>query len=342
MPATREEKLPPIDVGAWVRAAGRFQGASNPKDLDSAAMDTANIELHAGGKIHKNVSVTVNVNANGLAGTVGIEDAIIGFDFADPIHLWVGQLLVPVDRANFAGPFFMIPWNYPGFITVGGTTRVAAPAEGPSGRNTGGSIWGNDPDGKVKYAVGVFLPNLTSGTPLLSGRISTAIIGKETGYFGNETFFGDQDIVSIGVGGQYKKDGSVGTPPAMGVPGPTDDYSEFNADALAEFKYGGSGGGWFSLDGAYYHFVGKYQGINDAVYVTAAVASPKVGLGNIQPMVRWQLGSGAGPKAWTVDAGVAYLIMGPALRAMVNVQHADIGNGAEANMIQFGAQAIFF
>jgi hypothetical protein len=338
MPATREEKLPAIDVGAWVRAAGRIQG-SKPRNLDSAAMDTAYAELHAGGKVHKNVSVTLNLNGNGLAGTAGIMDAIIGFDFCDPIHLWIGQLLVPVDRANFSGPFFMIPWNYPGFMSVGATTVVAAPAEGPAGRNTGGSIWGNDPDGKVKYAVGVFLPPSALGTPLVSGRISAAIIGKETGYFGNETFFGDQDIVTIGIGGQYKKDGSV-APPTMGVPGPTDNYAEFNADALAEFKYGG--GGWVSIDGAYYHFGGQYQAVKDAFYVTAAVATPMVGVGNIQPMVRYQQGSGNGPNAWTIDAGVAYLIKGPALRAMVNFQHADIGNGAEANMVQFGAQAIFF
>ncbi len=338
MPATREEKLPPIDVGAWVRAAGRLQG-NDPKDLDGVKMDTAYVELHAGGKVHKNVSVTLNLNANGLAGTAGIEDAIIGFDFADPIHLWVGQLLVPVDRANFAGPFFMIPWNYPGFLTVGANTVVAAPMEGPTGRNTGGSVWGNDPDGKVKYALGVFLPS-TTGNPLVSGRISTALIGKETGYFGNETFFGDQTIVSIGIGGQYKKDGSVGMPPAVGMPGPTDNYSEFNADALAEIKYGDDG--WVSLDGAYYHFSGQYNPVKDAFYVTAAIASPKVGIGNIQPMVRYQQGSGDGPNVWSLDAFVGYLIKGPALRATVGYQHTDIGNGAEANIVQFGAQAIFF
>src|SRR5580704_83768 len=176
MPATREEKLPAIDVGAWVRAAGRLQkGSDAPQSMAGVQMDTAYVELHAGGKIHKNVSVTLNLNGNGLAGTAGVEDAIIGFDFADPIHLWIGQLLVPVDRANFSGPFFMIPWNYPGFISVGGTTVVTAPAEGPPGRNTGGSIWGNDPDGKVKYAVGMFLPPTAATNPLVSGRISTAL-----------------------------------------------------------------------------------------------------------------------------------------------------------------------
>lgn len=345
MPGTREEKLPAIDVGAWVRAAGRLQGR-NPKNLDGISMDTAYAELHAGGKIHKNVSVTLNLNASGLAGTAGLEDAIIGFHFCDPVNLWLGQLLVPVDRANFSGPFFMIPWNYPGFMTVGGTTVVSAPMEGPAGRNTGGSVWGNDPDGKVKYAVGVFLPSNPLTNPLLSARISTALIGKETGYFGNESFFGDQDIVTIGIGGQYKKEGSVGTLPAPAMvggvagPAPTADYGEFNADALAELKYGG--GGWVSLDAAYYHFVGQYNSVKDAFYVTAAVATPKVGVGNIQPMVRYQMGSGNDPTAWTLDAGVAYLIMGPALRAMTNVQHTDLGSGREANIVQVGAQAIFF
>jgi hypothetical protein len=316
-------------------------------------MDTAYVELHAGGKIHKNVSVTLNLNGNGLAGTAGIEDAIIGFDFADPIHLWIGQLLVPVDRANFSGPFFMIPWNYPGVFGPAGVAAI--PKEGPTGRNIGGSIWGNDPDGKIKYAVGLFLPpggSPSTATPLLSARVSTALIGTEKGYFGNETFFGNQDIVSIGVGAQYQKNGSVGTAPAMGV-APTDNYAEFNADALGEFKYGD--GGWLSLDGAFYHFAGQYQAATDGFYVTAAIASPKVGVGNIQPMIRYQQGMGRTPAGgsgalneYTVDASLNYLIMGPALRAMVNFEHAGVKNETaagtlmEANMVQFGAQAIFF
>ncbi len=94
-------------------------------------MDNAYVELHAGGKITKNVGVTLNLNANMTralrpagqrpdgrrAGSyVAVEDAIISFDFIDEFHLWAGHLLVPVDRSNASGPFFMIPWNYPGFF----------------------------------------------------------------------------------------------------------------------------------------------------------------------------------------------------------------------------------
>ena len=102
-------------------------------------MSNAYVELHAGGKIHKNVGVTLNLNADYAAASTSarrqprsaaIEDAIIQFDFDDAFHLWAGHLLVPVDRANASGPFFMIPWNYPGIVSVGAVTQFYLPDEG--------------------------------------------------------------------------------------------------------------------------------------------------------------------------------------------------------------------
>lgn len=352
MPATREEKLPPIAVGAWIRAGGRIQG-SNGKDLDGERFDTIYGELHAGGKIHKYVTLTLNINAGqstnntppdpsgipgtGLAGIVGIEDAILGLEFADEFHVWIGQMLVPVDRANYGGPFFMIPWTYPGFISAGSHLTVAAPAEGPNGRNGGITVWGDIAGGKFKYAAGGFQTGNLDTAPRFSGRLSAALLGTENGYFGNETYFGDKDIVSVAIGGQFQKNGA----------GPGNDYGEFNADALMELKYGG--GGWVSLDGAYYHFTANDQAVTDAMYVTAAIATPQVWVGNIQPMVRYQLAGGAAEgaspspnyKTWSVDAFVNYLVKGPALRFMLGFNHAEFGN-LISNSVQLGTQAIFF
>ncbi len=337
MPATRPEKLPPIDVGAWVRVGARIQG-TDPKKLDDQSMDTIYGELHAGGKVHKNVSVTLNLNANGLAKSAGIMDAIIGFDFVDAFHIWVGQLLVPADRANGSGPFFMIPWNYPGFYSVGATTVAALPAEGPSGRNAGAVIWGDVMDGTFKYMAGAFNSKSTAlapnnaadatATPLFSGRLNLALLAKEPGFWGNGSYFGEKDVLSIGVSGQAQK----------ALVGPN--YGEIGADALAEFKVGG---GWVTGEAVYYHFTADNAAFKDSLSILAAYATPTVGVGNIQPMVRYQMAKpDTGDTISAVDVGLSYLIKGPALRAMATFQHVDLGNDVIGNSVQLGAQAIFF
>ena len=239
MPATRPEVLPPISVGAWMRIGGAFQGG-NPSKVNDWHMDNAYAELHAGGKIHQKVGVTLNLNANmvgfgdpmattaagQIGSTVGLMDAIISFDFMDEFHLWAGHLLVPVDRANASGPFFMIPWNYPG-VAVG-----ALPKEGPYGRNNGAVIWGDIAAGKLTYLAGVF-DNANIGTsPLFSGRVRLALLDPEPGFWGNGSYFGEKNLLSFGLGGQFQNNGST---TMMGIK----DYAEVNVDALFEKKLGG-------------------------------------------------------------------------------------------------------
>ena len=333
MPSTLTEpkKLPPIGVAAWLRADVTFQGQEDPKKLNDQKF-TPYGELHAGGKIHENVSVTLNLNAGGVGGGVGIEDAIIGFDLRDEFHVWVGQLLVPVDRANYGGPFFAIPWNYTGAIGF-------VPHEGPYGRNAGLSVWGDLQGGKFKYVLGAFDGGGDDESMLFSGRLQYDFIGTEPGYFGNASYFGDKDIVALGVGAQYQKDGES----SGGAAPDTDDYVEVNADLLAEMKL--AGGGWVTGEGGLYVTGGDYPGYGKtAFYLTAAYATPKVGIGNIQPMLRFQYGKGQeDAKTWSLDAAVSYLIMGPALRLVGNFQHVKTDpGGVEANSLTFGAQAIFF
>jgi hypothetical protein len=350
MAATRPDVLPPIDVGAWTRVGGIFQG-SNPSKMNDWHMDNAYVELHAGGKITKKVGVTLDLNANMLSfggapatasasaqvgSTVAVEDAIISFDFADEFHVWAGHLLVPVDRSNASGPFFMIPWNYPGFFA-----GVSAPKEGPSGRNNGTVVWGDISGGKLTYLAGVF-DNADIGTsPLYSGRVRLALLDPEPGFWGNGSYFGDKDLLTIGVGGQFQKHGSASMAGDK-------DYADINADALFEKKI--PGGGWVTGEGAYYHYNVADGNVSDSFYVLAAYASPTVGVGNIQPMVRYQwekVKADTGTKPWNLDIGLSYLVKGPALRVLATYSHTALGafgSGADttANSIQLGAQAIFF
>ena len=345
MPASRPEVLPPIDVGAWTRIGGIFQG-TDPSKVNDWHMDNALVELHAGGKIHKKVGVTLNLVSNmtnfSAPGTTGgsyvaVEDAIISFDFMDEFHLWAGHLLVPVDRANASGPFFMIPWNYPGFFA-----GVSAPIEGPFGRNNGMVVWGDLMGGKVTYLAGAF-DNANIGTsPLFTGRLRLDLWDPEGGFWGNASFFGDKDILSVGVGAQFMKHGSASMTEDK-------DWTDINADVLVEKKLGD--GSFVTGEGAYYHYNVLDTGISDTFYLLAAYASPTVGVGNIQPMVRYQWekvkGTG-GTKPWNLDVGVSYLIKGPALRVLATYSHTDltsafaVGTVTKANSVQLGAQAIFF
>ncbi|HVZ72340.1 MAG TPA: hypothetical protein VHJ20_08190 [Polyangia bacterium] len=326
MAATRPDVLPPIDVGAWVRAGSLIQKSD-------WHMDNAYVELHAGGKIHKNVGVTVNLASNYTnfsTANVQVEDAIISFDPVDEFHVWAGHLLVPVDRANASGPFFMIPWNYPGFLTNGLTTVVTAPLEGPLGRNNGAVVWGDIMKGKLTYLAGVFDNGSVATSPLYSGRLRLCLWDPEGGFWGNGSFFGDKDILSIGVGAQYQKHGVSAT----------QNWTDINVDALIEKKLGG--GAFVTGEAAYYHF----SNVMDNGYVLAAYASPTLGgIGNLQPSVRyqWAKPKGGGSTVWDIGPQLSFLVKGPALRVNATYTHTDLGSGApKGDAFQLGAQAIFF
>lgn len=237
-----EPEAPQVNVGVWLRVGAKFQNQQDPEKLDDATIDTSYGELHTSGSITDTVNWTFNFNANGNAGTVGILDAIVQLDMADPFHLWVGQMLVPSDRSNFSGPFFMSPWNYPGLV---------GPRQGPTGRNVGATIWG-DPGGtgKFKYYLGVFDldgANQMESRPLYTGRLNLAIIGDEPGFYHSSTYYGAKDILAIGVAGQYQ-----GQTPSEG-----ENYRMFNADLLAEFTPGAAG--TITFEGALY----RYQQVVD-------------------------------------------------------------------------------
>jgi len=311
-------------------------------------MDSAYVELHAGGKITKTVGVTLNLNANmaGYAMTgantgVALEDAIISFDFMDEFHLWAGHLLVPVDRSNASGPFFMIPWNYPGFFSG---QFVGATHEGPSGRNNGAVIWGDIAGGKFSYFAGAF-DNAQIGTsPLFSFKLRAALLDPEPGFWGNGSYFGDKDMFSIDVGAQAQ-----GT---QGLPAGSKTYADINVDALFEKKLGG--GSFATAEAAYYHFNVADGGVSDSMYALLAYATPTVGIGNIQPMVRFQwekVKANTVSNPWDLDVAASYLIKGPALRVVLNYSHTKMLGidattmglvNSSANSIQLGAQAIFF
>jgi hypothetical protein len=102
--------------------------------------------------------------------------------------------------------------------------------------------------------LGAFNLDNVQQSPLYSGRINIALLGEEPGFWGSSTYYGDKDIVAIGGGYQYQKNGSNVT--AGAVNGDTN-LNIVMGDLLAEKNLPGAG--TVSLEGTYYHFDKGYQ-----------------------------------------------------------------------------------
>ncbi len=345
-----------------------LQDPDQPKKMSEVHLDEGGysnaFELRLHGDVTDFFSWTANFNAlidsNTVAAadvgmgkgpaiaTFGIEDLIAQLKVADGFQIWGGRLLVPSDRSNFSGPFFMSPWNYPGFYLPG---APIGPMEGPNGRNQGVTVWGNLADDKFKYFAGVYGidqggPNLATpgpgANPFYSARLSYTLQGSEPGYFGSSTYYGQKSVTTIGVGGQYQKDGSVNR--TSGAP---EDTFIGMADILTEQAVPGAG--TFTFEGQFYGFDNGYQfnsagtfAPHEAFYALFSYLTPQpIGVGNLQPLIRWQQ---TVDPAWTIiDGALAYVVKAYDARVVLTYEHIDTGTGAGgvkniSNSLQFGIQ----
>jgi hypothetical protein len=362
-PAAAEK---PLSIGGAVRFGVILQDPDQPKKMNEFHLDQGNysnaVELRLHGDVTDVFGWTANFNAlidgdgvgsigAGKGGTfadLSIEDLIAQARIADGFQIWGGRLLVPSDRANFSGPFFMSPWNYPGFYKA--NSAPIGPMEGPNGRNQGITVWGNLADDKFKYFAGVYGidqggANSTAGptaNPFYSARLSYTFQGSEPGYFGSSTYYGEKSVTTLGVGGQYQKNGS-NNPTTLA---PTDTFIGM-ADLLTEQAVPGAG--TFTFEGQFYGFNKGYQfsgpgtfSPHEAFYALFSYLTPEpVGIGKLQPLIRWQQ---TVDPAWTIiDAALAYVVKAYDARLVLTYEHIDTGTNAAgtkdiSNALQFGVQ----
>jgi hypothetical protein len=339
-----------------VRVGFRLQDPDHPKEMSELHLDPYGYDSTVEARFHgtaferfawvANFNAVVNANTLASPGSVGIMDLIAEYKLVNEFQVWAGRLLVPSDRSNFSGPFFMSPWNYPGFYFPG------APPLGPkdfaNGRDVGVTVWGNALDDKLKYYGGVYglggsnaSLNQQDQQSYWSGRISYSLQGSEPGYFGSSTYYGAKSVATIGIGAQYQKSGSIDTTTLA-----KKDTALFMADALVEEVVPGAG--TFTFEGQYYKFNDGYNfapalAPSHALYVLVSYLTPEpIGIGKLQPLVRLQQTI---DPAWTIfDAALAYVIKDYGLRIVADYQHIDRGSGPTAganpvqNSLQLGIQ----
>jgi len=340
-------------MGVWMRTGFALQNGSNPKKLDGIGMG-GEVEVHFSNTMRKGMSWTANFAASygspdgasylpttggaSITGPLTVMDAIAQYEPDAAFNIWVGRMLVASDRSNFSGPYFMGPWIYPLFLgpqgDFGAAFAVVGPKEGPYGRSDGATIWGAFGGGKFKYYAGAYdLFDNAAQKPLLSGRLALSLLDPEPGYYGSSTYLG-KDILSIGVGGQYKKNAENTV-----KPGETGlrDYGMVLADILFEKKIGD---GALDLEGAFYKYVGDGER-NDFSYM---------GLGSyliskFQPLVRVQQAKqksiedgGSGNTVTMIDGQIGYYLDGYSTRMALGFAHSSDGGDRQTNSIFAGLQ----
>jgi len=332
-------QIPNIDFGGRLRAGLRFQDPNNPKSFGDVAA-TLYADLYASGQISKMWKWLIAITSDNYGGGAGqpstvsmsVLDAMASFEPLPEFRLSLGRMLVMADRYAPSGPWGLDEWFYPGLF-VG--TPPAVPKSGPAGRDVGITAWGTPLGGHLKYYVGAYQLQDPALSPLVSGRIQVSLLSPEPGWFHRTTYYGDRDLVSIGLGGQTQKHGSVQALPAMmGAMAPVplvDDYRELNADLIVEKRLGERGA--LSVEGAYYSFHGAYQPWSWSAVAALAYNSPVIeGIGKLRPSFRFQQAqarqkTAAGDEldpSRIYDAQLTYVVMHWFAHVMLTYRHYDM------------------
>lgn len=330
----------PMSIGAWAHLGTYLNG---PEDKMNRLAADGELNLLFSADLIEGFGMTANLVGNygpgstdgysPQAGGVNIMDLHGKIAIDEAFNIWIGRMLVPSDRANFSGVWFASPWFYPGLHFA---APPVGPRQGPQGRNDGLTVWGQAAGGLFKYYAGAYNLQNSAGGALISGRINISLLNPEPGYYHSSTYYGAKDVLAIGIGGQYQKDGS----------GP-DDYSEFNADILFEKNL--NEGGVLDLEGAFYKYMGDGEPIDMSFLVLASwMTADKIGVGKIQPLVRFQSAKttdnvdpmGPYPADETsniIEGQIGYVIDSYATRFALGFLYQKVGD-VKDNQIYLGLQ----
>lgn len=333
-----------VSVGAGLRTSFNSvedAAASGSDDSKDFAVDS--VRLYINGQIHENVKFTYNTERQD-DGTgdddVRALDVIARFEFTPTFNLWAGRFLLPSDRLNLDGPYYLLSWNFP---------LVQAYPAIFAGRDDGAALWGETAfgDTQFKYQIGASQGCADSGNCntgandednlLYSGRFTLNFWDAEPGYYNSSTYFGSKDVLAIGLVLQSQKD-AVGTTANQG------DFFGWNLDALMEKKLGNDG--VVTLEGAYYDF-----DLDDAVatgsliegssyFVQGAYLFPQaVGIGRFQPYFQYSnLDPDNASEVSRWEAGLHYVISGHDARLSAVFGNTDPDNSPDTNFFTLGVQ----
>jgi hypothetical protein len=269
-----------VTVGGGMRASfastdvdvSDGEGGTDSESASDFALNSA--RLYISGKATENIGFMFNTEYNSNDEEIRVIDAAAQFAFDGGKHnIWVGRFLPPSDRANLYGPYYASHW---GVYQDG--VQDGYPFE-TEGRDDGVMYWGQFD--KVKFSVGAFdVSGLTTGDSdvLLASRAQVDFWDAEDGYYLNGTYYGDKDLLAIGVAAQTADAGEA-----------------YSFDFLLEKKLGNSGVITLESEIAVYDGLGGYPTPvgggyekSDGFYVLGAYLFPgETGPGKLQVLGKY-------------------------------------------------------
>jgi hypothetical protein len=267
--ASADVSLPPISIGAGVRTDFETVDPDGGKQVDDFDLDS--IRLYISGSVTDDIKFTFNTEYTGDAGggdnTVEVLDAIARFEFSDEFNIWAGRFLPPSDRANLHGPYYANEWS--SFIdgVQDGYANVAV------GRDDGVAYWGQFLSDMLSVSAGAFDVPSTFGTGNIvwAERVQVDLWDPEKGYYLNGTYYGDKDILALGVAGQQLSTKNA-----------------YSVDFLMEKKIGDFGAVSVQSEYAKYEFGGWHGNESDGGFGLVSYLFPQViGIGKFQILAKY-------------------------------------------------------
>lgn len=325
-----------VTIGAAARASIRSTDGESDGFLESARILTS-------GQLNKVVGFTFNTEIESSGGVfpylpgdpdgIRILDATARFEFNDYFNVWAGRMVLPQDRSNLDGPYYLGVWDYP---------IVSAFPNRFNGRDDGVTIWGQTGGGKFKYWAGAYegcrgdSPCATGaaggGDLLYVGRASYDFWDPEPGYYVASDYYGKKEILSVGFSTTFQ-DRATGTALDPGH------YFGWNVDGLMQKKV--LGDNVLTLEGAYYHYDTDNKATTlangDSYFVLASfLIDHNFGPGKLQPVIRYE--EFLTKNAYDISrlqTGVNYIIRGSDARVSLLYSKTDFEDPTVASVDQF-------
>lgn len=271
-------------------------------------------------------------------------DAYLMADFSNSLRLYAGKQKIQLTRENNEDCFEPLSLDRSLFIYT--------PFK--HSRDTGIVLWGNIPDVKMQYRLGVSEGKESGDSPksslMYTGRLHVSLLEPEyaLGYKG--TYLGSKKVLTFGAGVQYEPDAVYSNTIAKTG---AKDYFAWTIDGFFEYP---TSSGTFTLSAAYLEtdFDSAYKGSNpdtDSIgidgekkgwYAKAGYLLPsKVGPGQVQPFIRYEdwkfakINDVFDQKIRWIGAGINYLIKGQNLRVTLEYSMTDFNKESNSQSMDF-------